>query len=82
MQVARERGISFQIAAIWPGDRSYERQLKNKKSAPRFCPICRKAHDPNQFVMDIGAMSVNSRTKRAHPGFARSAARHTTRISS
>src|SRR6266496_1375113 len=52
-QVAKERGISFEIAAIWPGDRSYERKLKNKKSAPRFCPICRKAHDPNQLVMDL-----------------------------
>jgi hypothetical protein len=36
------RGIGFVIAATWPGDRGLERQLKNRKCAPRFCPVCRK----------------------------------------
>ena len=52
-QVAKERGISFEIAAIWPGDCSYERKLKNKKSAPRFCPICKRTHDPRQLTLDL-----------------------------
>jgi hypothetical protein len=52
MQVAKERGIGFQIARIWPGDRSFERQLKNQKNAPKLCPICRRAH-PNQLMMDL-----------------------------
>jgi predicted GIY-YIG superfamily endonuclease len=39
-QVALERGISWQLAAIWPGDRAYERWLKSRKCSPRFCPIC------------------------------------------
>jgi len=53
MQVARERGIGFQIARIWPGDRGWERCLKNRKEAPRLCPICRKAHDPRQLALDL-----------------------------
>lgn len=35
-----ERGIGFQIAQTWPGSRSFERQLKNKKNARRLCPVC------------------------------------------
>jgi hypothetical protein len=41
-QVALERGIRWRLAAIWPGDRGYERLLKRRKGAPRFCPICQR----------------------------------------
>lgn len=35
-------GISFRVAATWPGDRSRERKLHNyKNSRARLCPICR-----------------------------------------
>ena len=37
------QGIGFLVAATWPGTRTLERQLKNRKHASRFCPICRKA---------------------------------------
>lgn len=40
-QVAHERGIGFTIAHVWYGDRTFERRLKNRKMAPRICPICR-----------------------------------------
>ena len=53
MQVARERGIGFTLAAAFPGDRNFERKLKNRKEAPRLCPICRKAHDPRLLVMEL-----------------------------
>jgi hypothetical protein len=43
-QVANERGINFVIAASWPGDRHYERKLKNRKNASHMCPICKRAH--------------------------------------
>jgi hypothetical protein len=36
-------GIGFPVAATWPGTRALERQLKNRKHASRFCPICRTA---------------------------------------
>jgi predicted GIY-YIG superfamily endonuclease len=42
-RVAVERGISFEIAATFPGDRNYERLLKNRKNARKLCPICCKA---------------------------------------
>jgi len=42
------KGIGFVVAATWPGDRGLERRLKNRKCAPRFCPVCRggEASDP------------------------------------
>lgn len=44
-QVAKERGIDFVVARIWEeGDRTLERKLKNRKNAPRLCPICNGAH--------------------------------------
>lgn len=52
-QVAKARGITFEIAAVWPGDRTYERKLKNQKHAPRLCPICRRAFDPRQLTLDL-----------------------------
>jgi predicted GIY-YIG superfamily endonuclease len=39
-QVAKERGISFTVVRTWQGDRKLERQLKNRKNAPRLCPVC------------------------------------------
>lgn len=50
-QVANERGIGFVIAASWPGDRYYERKLKNRKNAARMCPICRTALDLDHAIM-------------------------------
>lgn len=43
-QVAKQRGIGFVIAATWPGDRNLERRMKNRKNAPRYCPICLGQH--------------------------------------
>lgn len=39
-EVAHERGIAFQVARTWPGDRSLERHIKNRHATPRLCPIC------------------------------------------
>jgi hypothetical protein len=36
------RGIGFLVAATWPGTRALERQLKNRKHASRFCPVCQQ----------------------------------------
>lgn len=51
-QVAHERDIGFVIAATWPGDRHFERKLKNRKNAHKLCPICNAHHD----LADIDAM--------------------------
>ena len=40
-QVAKERGIKFEVVRTWEGgDRKLERRLKNQKGSPRLCPIC------------------------------------------
>lgn len=52
-QVAKERGIGFRLARVWPdGDRAFERRLKNRKNTPRLCPICGQTHPVTQNVTD------------------------------
>jgi len=43
VRAVQAKGIGFLVAATWPGSRSLERRLKNRKCAPRYCPICRQA---------------------------------------
>ena len=40
MEVVTTAGIQWKLARTWPGDRELERKLKNRKDAPRLCPIC------------------------------------------
>lgn len=41
MQVVARAGIGFELARVWKrGDRTFERRVKNRKEAPRLCPIC------------------------------------------
>lgn len=36
-----DAGIDFAVVRTWPdGDRNLERKLKNRKEAPRLCPVC------------------------------------------
>jgi len=42
MQVDIEAGITFRLARTWRGMRRDERRLKDRKNAPRECPLCRK----------------------------------------
>jgi predicted GIY-YIG superfamily endonuclease len=42
IQVITGVGIGFVLARTWQGDRNFERQLKKRRCAPRYCPICRK----------------------------------------
>lgn len=39
-EVAKERGIGFQVVRTWEGGRREERKLKRRKSGPLLCPIC------------------------------------------
>ncbi len=47
------RGIGFVIARTWPGDRTFERKLKNRKEATRLCPLCRAQPPNGQLVLDL-----------------------------
>lgn len=41
LAVCNERGISYNIARVWKWkNRTFERQLKNRKQARILCPIC------------------------------------------
>ncbi len=40
--VFAELGIGFTVAHTWPGDRTEERRIKNMRSSPKLCPICRQ----------------------------------------
>jgi predicted GIY-YIG superfamily endonuclease len=42
MQVIIEAGLSFELARTWQGSHKDERRIKNRKEAPRLCPICRE----------------------------------------
>jgi len=40
-QVAHDAGCALILARVWPdGDRMLERRIKNRKNAPKLCPIC------------------------------------------
>jgi predicted GIY-YIG superfamily endonuclease len=42
LRAVAEAGIDFAVARTWrDGDRRLERRLKNRKEAPRLCPLCR-----------------------------------------
>ena len=41
VRAVQAQGIGFVVAATWTGTRGLERQLKNRKHASRFCPVCR-----------------------------------------
>jgi predicted GIY-YIG superfamily endonuclease len=41
LQVCVERGISFQLARVFPKrNRGFERRLKNRRNSRVLCPIC------------------------------------------
>ena len=43
VEVVIGAGISLELARTWTGDRKVERLLKNRKAAPRLCPLCSPA---------------------------------------
>jgi predicted GIY-YIG superfamily endonuclease len=40
LEVVTDAGIEWKLARTWRGDRELERRLKNRKEAPKLCPIC------------------------------------------
>lgn len=41
VEVVIGAGIAVEVARTWAGDRNLERRLKNRKGAPKLCPLCR-----------------------------------------
>lgn len=41
MAAATSAGVTFVVARTWPkADRTFERQLHNRKNNPQLCPVC------------------------------------------
>lgn len=40
MQVVAEREVDWMLARVMPGDKNRERQLKNSRNIPDYCPVC------------------------------------------
>jgi hypothetical protein len=40
MEVITSEGIEWKVVRTWEGDRKLERRLKNRKEAPKLCPVC------------------------------------------
>lgn len=56
LRAASQRGIVFEIARVWRGaDRSFERQLKNRKNASQLCPLCHPGLDRGFKKSKVGA---------------------------
>lgn len=44
VKAALRSGSTVTVAHVWEeGDRTFERKIKNAKSTPRFCPICKNS---------------------------------------
>lgn len=40
---AAAQGVTWKVARVWnDGDRNFERTLKNRHGASRYCPLCKK----------------------------------------
>lgn len=52
-RAAVERGITFEVAATWPGDWHLEKHLKALKATPRLCPICGCRHPRGRLHVTI-----------------------------
>jgi putative endonuclease len=67
VRAVQAKGIGFLVAATWPGTRSLERRLKNRKCAPRYCPICGKLAAAGVAEL-AGEGGVPVRPSRNHSG--------------
>jgi predicted GIY-YIG superfamily endonuclease len=46
LEAVKEAGGSFHLARTWPGSRSLERAIKDRKNAPKLCPDCSPQPEP------------------------------------
>ena len=46
LEAVKEAGGSFHLARTWPGSRSLERAIKDRKEAPKLCPDCSPSPKP------------------------------------
>lgn len=72
-EVLKERGIGFDVAAVWPGNRQIENALK-LHSATRICPQC--TPDPRVPLIVQRAIAAEKRRQARAARQARQAQQH------
>lgn len=65
LAVAREAGITWELARTWPGTRTRERQLKTQGGAARRCPLCGIRPRPGGLPANADGSVSRSRTTDA-----------------
>jgi hypothetical protein len=61
--VARQAGLTWELARIWPGTRAFERSLKNRGGARRHCPLCGVKPRPGPLPLNRdGSVSLSLTT--------------------
>ena len=63
-QVLKERGIGWDVAAVWPGNRGVENQLK-LHSATKICPRCTPGAQPPRLVQAVIEAEAQRRAREA-----------------
>jgi predicted GIY-YIG superfamily endonuclease len=54
MEVVHAAGIGFTVARIWEGaDRTFERKLKDRHGASRYCPVCKCMHSLAELAASV-----------------------------
>lgn len=53
LRVARHRDIEWTVARIWRAGFDVERNLKDLKNMPRYCPMCTKAPYDHKSLADL-----------------------------
>lgn len=65
LAVAREAGVTWELARTWPGTRARERQLKTQGGAARRCPLCGVTPRPGGLPANADGSVSRSRTTDA-----------------
>lgn len=54
LSAANEKGIEWNVVRVWVNeDRHFERWLKNKKGANKFCPVCTEECSLNTAIKQV-----------------------------
>jgi hypothetical protein len=61
----KERGIGFDVAAVWPGNQQIENELK-LHSATRICPQCTPGARPPRIIQQVIKAEERRQVQEAH----------------
>ncbi len=63
------KGIEFSVVRTWEdGDRNFERSLKNKRNAPKLCPVCQEIKMQQKLLIKKDLVSLHSDNNMKNTG--------------